>query len=40
MSKKEQKQYKERARKKVFGVPGTLSERAKRFYKSVMKKVK
>lgn len=37
MSRDEKKKYKKRARKKVFGAPGTLCERAARFYRKTMK---
>ena len=31
----QQKQYRKRARKKVFGIPGTMNERALRFYEYI-----
>jgi hypothetical protein len=37
LSKQEQKEYKKRARKKVFGVPAGLCARAKRIYTNTMK---
>ncbi|TNV73629.1 hypothetical protein FGO68_gene10225 [Halteria grandinella] len=37
MSKEEKKKYKKRARRKVFGMPGGVCERAARFYKHTMK---
>lgn len=37
LSKEEQKKYKRRARKKVFGVPAGLCDRAKRVYDTTMK---
>jgi hypothetical protein len=40
MSKEEKKKYKERARKKVFGVPGDAWQRARRFYDKTMKRAK
>jgi phage shock protein PspC (stress-responsive transcriptional regulator) len=37
MSKEEKKKYKKRARRKVFGVPAGLCERAHRYYSKTMK---
>ena len=37
MTKQEKKKIKKRARRKVFGVPGGLFERAKRYYTRTMK---
>ena len=37
MSKEDQKKYKKRARRKVFGIPGGLCDRAHRVYKQTMK---
>jgi len=36
-TKEERKKYKKRARKKVFGVPGGLCDRARRYYSMTMK---
>jgi hypothetical protein len=36
LSKDEQKAYKKRARKKVFGIPGGLCDRARRIYDNTM----
>ena len=40
MSKEEQKRYKKRARRKVFGVPAGLCDRAERMYSRTMKEGK
>jgi hypothetical protein len=40
MSKDEKRKYKKRARRKVFGVPAGLCERAERFYNHHMKLAK
>jgi hypothetical protein len=37
LSKEEKKKYKKRARRKVFGVPAGLCDRARRFYDITMK---
>ena len=37
MSKEEKKKYKKRARRKVFGVPAGLCDRAQRIYQNTMK---
>jgi hypothetical protein len=37
LSSEEQKQYRKRARKKVFGIPAGLCDRAKRIYNTTMK---
>jgi hypothetical protein len=37
MSKEEKRKYKKRARRKVFGVPAGLCDRAKRIYQKTMK---
>lgn len=38
MNKEEKKKFKKKARKKVFGRVGTLTERARRFYQKVFKR--
>lgn len=37
MSKEDQKKYKKRARRKIFGMPGTLCQRVDRVYQKTMK---